>query len=137
MPTDIKALSPEVEAARLATAAQKQLAKEKSQADLDAQNKAMKARLADKGGGDSKGLSAETEAARKAAAEASARMKAEEQARINESNRERRKSRETILGADAKELDPEVEAARLAAAAEKTIAGKNCSCTTIADVRHL
>ena len=53
-----------MEAARLATDAQKQLAKDKSQADLDAQNKAMKARLSNTGGADSKGLSAEMEAAR-------------------------------------------------------------------------
>ena len=108
MPTNLKELSPEVEAARLATDAQKQLAKDKSQADLDAQNKAMKARLSNTGGADSKGLSAEMEAARKATAEASALMKADEQSRISAANKERRQSREQISRADAKELDPEV-----------------------------
>ena len=44
-PPSAQLLDPGVEAARKATAAQKQLAKDQSQAQLDAQNKAMKERI--------------------------------------------------------------------------------------------
>ena len=54
MPTDVKLLSPEVEAARLAVATDKLRAKKQAQVELDAENKEMKKRLAATGPKDSK-----------------------------------------------------------------------------------
>ena len=46
MPSDIKTLSPEVEAARQAVAAEKLRAKKQAQTEINAQNREMKKQLA-------------------------------------------------------------------------------------------
>ena len=78
MPTD-KILSPEVDAARHAAAAEKQRVRDQAQAKLAAQNKEMKKRLAATGAGT---------AARKASAEEKQRVKDQAQAELDAENKE-------------------------------------------------
>ena len=79
-----------MEAARKATAAEKQRQKEQAQAEIDAQNKAMKERIATRPAADAKALDAEVEAARKAVAAERLRQKEEINAHINAQNKGQR-----------------------------------------------
>ena len=96
MPTD-KILSPEVDAARHAAAAEKQRVRDQAQAKLAAQNKQMKKRLAATGAGT---------AARKASAEEKQRVKDQTQAELDAENMEM-EQRVSALGAgDSTRLSP-------------------------------
>ena len=98
MPTD-KALSPEVDAARHAAAAEKQRVRDQAQAKLAAQNKQMKKRLA--ATGDSK-----EEAARKAIVEEKQRVKDQAQAELDAGNTEMEKRVSASGAADSARLPP-------------------------------
>ena len=107
MPTDAKSLSPEVDAARQAAAAEKQRARDQAQAELASQNKEMKKRLAATGAVNSKGPSPEVQAARKAIAEDKQRAKDQAHAELDAENKVIQKIVAATGAADSARPSPE------------------------------
>ena len=117
---DVKHLSEEMEAARISAAERRRQEKERAARDLQAQNRAWRARIASAGkkGRDDKALTEELEKKRQ---EAEIKRKAEKQARekaLAEQNKETalRLRRARSAGRDVKEHTPEEEMARVEAA---------------------
>ena len=112
-------LSPEVEVAREAAAAEKQLTKDQAQAEIDTQNQEMEFKSNFVTAQGSTSLSPEVQAARQEATGERQLAKDQAQAEIDAQNQEMEKRLAATTASDSKELSPEVQAARQAAATEK------------------